>query len=49
MVEPAAIPAPPSSSAARHEAGHTLQFVASLISHGAQIVTIRHSNPFVLI
>ena len=30
-------------------AGHTLQFVATLLSHGAQIVTIRHSNPFVLI
>ena len=30
-------------------AGHTLQFVASLISQGALIVTIRHSDPFVLV
>ena len=30
-------------------AGHTLQFVASLISQGAQIVTIRHSDPFILV
>ena len=30
-------------------AGHTLQFVASLVSQGAQIVTIRQSDPFVLI
>ena len=30
-------------------AGHTLQFVASLISPGAQIVTIRQSDPFVLV
>ena len=30
-------------------AGHTLQFVASLISQGAQIVTIRQSDPFVLV
>ena len=29
--------------------GHTLQFVASLTSHGAQIVTIRHSGLFVLV
>ena len=30
-------------------ASHTLQFVATLISHGAQIVTIRRSDPFVLV
>jgi hypothetical protein len=30
-------------------AGHTLQFVATLISPGAQIVTIRQSDPFILI
>jgi hypothetical protein len=30
-------------------AGHTLQCVASLISHDAQIVSIIHSNPFVLV
>ena len=30
-------------------AGHTLQCVASLVSQGAQIVSIVHSNPFVLI
>jgi hypothetical protein len=30
-------------------AGHTLQCVASLISHDAQIVSITHSNPFVLV
>jgi hypothetical protein len=30
-------------------AGHTLQFVASLVSHGAQIASIIQSNPFVLV
>jgi hypothetical protein len=30
-------------------AGHTLQCVASLISRDAQIVSIIHSNPFVLV
>jgi len=30
-------------------AGHTLRFVASLISPGAQIVAIRRSGPFVLV
>ena len=30
-------------------AGHTLQFVASLVSKGAQIASIIQSNPFVLI
>jgi hypothetical protein len=30
-------------------AGHTLQCVASLINQGAQIVSIIHSNPFVLV
>ena len=30
-------------------AGHTLQCVASLVSHGAQIATIIHSPPFVLV
>jgi len=30
-------------------AGHTLQCVASLISQGAHIVSIIHSNPFVLV
>jgi hypothetical protein len=30
-------------------AGHTLQCVASLISQGALIVSIIHSNPFVLV
>jgi len=30
-------------------AGHTLQCVASLTSQGAQIVSIIHSNPFVLV
>jgi hypothetical protein len=30
-------------------AGHVLQYVASLVSHGAQIVSITHSNPFVLV
>jgi hypothetical protein len=30
-------------------AGHVLQFVASLISPGAQIVSIIQSNPFVLV
>jgi hypothetical protein len=30
-------------------AGHTLQCVAALISHGAEIVSIIHSNPFVLV
>jgi hypothetical protein len=30
-------------------AGHTLQCVASLVSQGAQIVSIIYSNPFVLV
>jgi hypothetical protein len=30
-------------------ASHTLQCVAALISHNAQIVSIIHSNPFVLV
>jgi len=30
-------------------AGHTLQCVASLISRDARIVSIIHSNPFVLV
>jgi len=30
-------------------AGHTLQCVASLVSQDAQIVSIIHSNPFVLV
>jgi hypothetical protein len=30
-------------------AGHTLRFVASLVSQGALIVTIRQSDPFVLV
>jgi hypothetical protein len=30
-------------------AGHTLQCVASLVSQGAQIASIIHSNPFVLV
>jgi hypothetical protein len=30
-------------------AGHALQFVACLVSQGAQIVTIRQSDPFVLV
>jgi hypothetical protein len=30
-------------------AGHVLQYVASLVSHGAQIVSIIQSHPFVLI
>lgn len=30
-------------------AGHTLQCVASLISHGAQTASIIHSHPFVLV
>jgi hypothetical protein len=30
-------------------AGHTLQFVASLVSQGAQIASIIHSAPFVLV
>jgi hypothetical protein len=30
-------------------AGHTLQFVASLVSQGAQIVSIIQSDPFVLV
>ena len=30
-------------------AGHTLQYVASLICQGAQIVSIIQSNPFVLV
>jgi hypothetical protein len=30
-------------------AGHTLQFVASLVSQGALIVAIRQSDPFVLV
>jgi hypothetical protein len=30
-------------------AGHTLQFVASLVSQGAQIASIIQSNPFVLV
>jgi hypothetical protein len=30
-------------------AGHALQFVASLVSHGAQIASIIHSHPFVLV
>jgi len=30
-------------------AGHTLQCVASLVTQGAQIVSIIHSNPFVLV
>jgi hypothetical protein len=30
-------------------AGHTLQGVASLVSQDAQIVSIIHSNPFVLV
>ena len=30
-------------------AGHTLQCVASLVSRGAQIASIIHSNPFVLV
>src|SRR5262249_3768444 len=30
-------------------AGHVLQYVASLVSHGAQVVSIIQSHPFVLI
>jgi hypothetical protein len=30
-------------------AGHTLKFVASLVSHGAQIASIVDSRPFVLV
>ena len=30
-------------------AGHTLQFVASLVSQGAQIVSIIQGDPFVLV
>ena len=30
-------------------AGHALQFVASLVSDGAQIASIIHSNPFILV
>jgi hypothetical protein len=30
-------------------AGHTLQFVASLVSLGAQIASIIHSDPFVIV
>jgi hypothetical protein len=30
-------------------AGHTVQFVASLVSQGAQIASIIHSPPFVLV
>jgi hypothetical protein len=30
-------------------AGHTLQYTASLVSQGAQIASIIHSNPFVLV
>ena len=30
-------------------AGHTLQCVASLVSQGAQIASIIHSDPFVLV
>ena len=30
-------------------AGHVLQYVASLVSHGAQIVSIIQSHPFVLV
>ena len=30
-------------------AGHVLQYVASLVSHGAQIVAIIRSHPFVLV
>ena len=30
-------------------AGHALQFVASLVSRGAQIASIIHSDPFVLV
>jgi hypothetical protein len=30
-------------------AGHTLQFVTSLVSHGAQIASIIQSDPFVLV
>jgi len=30
-------------------AGHTLQYVVSLVSPGAQIAAIRHSNPFVVV
>lgn len=30
-------------------AGHVLQYVASLISHGAQIIAIIQSHPFVLV
>jgi hypothetical protein len=30
-------------------AGHTLQYVASLVSQGAQIVSILQSDPFVLV
>ena len=30
-------------------AGHTLQCVASLVSQGAQIVSIIHSDPFVIV
>jgi len=30
-------------------AGHTLQFVASLVSQGAQIASIIHSDPFVIV
>ena len=30
-------------------AGHTLQCVASLVSRGAQIASIIHSHPFVLV
>ena len=41
------IPSPAAAPAARWP--HTLQCVASLVSQGAQIVSIVHSNSFVLI
>jgi hypothetical protein len=42
---PHTIPGGPGSALA----GHALRFVATLISPGAQIVAIRHSDPFVLV
>jgi hypothetical protein len=36
-------------SLSQSTAGHTLRFVASLIGQGAQIASIIHSDPFVLV
>src|SRR5262249_8883276 len=43
------ITVPVTATGARKYAGHVLQYVASLVNHNGQIVSILESDPFVLV